>query len=95
MQKYKTKMETITIPISEYKQMQKRIEELQMLLTLLQNEAFMQQFRLFMQLMMAQQNMPNKSSMQDFLLKGSIMTDEQHQEFIQKRNHFNQWNQSV
>lgn len=88
-------METITIPISEYKQMQKRIEELQMLLTLLQNEAFMQQFRLFMQLMMAQQNMPNKSSMQDFLLKGSIMTDEQHQEFIQKRNHFNQWNQSV
>jgi len=87
-------METITIPISEYTQMKKRIEELQTFVAFLQNEAFMQQLRLFAQLM-AQHIPQNNSSMQDFLLNGSIMTDEQYNEFVQKRNHLNQWNQSA
>lgn len=87
-------METITISIQEYTQMKKRIEELQMLLAFMQNEAFMQQFWQFVQLMM-QQNIQKNTAMQDFLLQGSTMTDQEYQQFTEKRNHFNQWNQSV
>ena len=88
-------METITIPLQEYHQMQKRIDDLQTMLAFLQNEVFMQQLRLFLQTLAQQTPLTPVNTMQEFLLKGTVMTDSEYEEFVQKRQHFNQWNPSV